>query len=352
MHPLYKRIQEEIRQRIRSGELRPGDMLPSEKTLAAQYNVSQITSKNALNGLVEEGLLVRFRGKGTFVRESDARSVEKGQGASEPQVSVALILPTMKTRVDQRLLDALEKYASAAQYELLIRITRESQREEARAIERFRDRGVNGFIVFPVEQENYNDAILRLSLDRVPLVLIDRFLKEIRTYSVSSDNTGGTCEAISALLSEGHRRIVYISTEIANTVTEERAKGYEKAFTRQELPIDKTLWCLLPLATIAEGEARAAIRQFLGERQDVTAVFAANAELARDARHAIDTLWSAEEAAPKLVSFDNPDLVGTPYISQQEDKMASVAVQLLSEQLGGVHEPRRVVVPVHYHPHA
>ncbi len=348
-HPLYKRIQDDIRQRVRSGELRPGDIVPSEKELALRYGVSQITSKNALNGLVEEGLLVRYRGKGTFVRSpeegSDAAAVNPaGQGAT-----IALVLPTMKTKVDQRLLDSLEKHASAARYELLIRITRESQEEESKAIERFRERGVNGFIVFPVEQENYNDSILRLSLERVPMVLVDRFLKEIRTYSVSSDNAGGSREAISALLDEGRSRIVYLSTEIANTVTEERAKGYESAYMERGLPIDKTLWCLLSLQTIAEGRALEEITGFLSERKDATAVFAANAELARYAEKAIRSVWGEEGARPKLAAFDDPDLKGVPFVSQKEEEIGRIAVELLAEQLRGGFEPRRVVVPVQYH---
>ena len=135
----------------------------------------------------------------------------------------------------------------------MIRITRESQEEEYRAIKQFQERGVDGFIIFPVEQESYNNAVLRLSLDRVPLVLVDRFLKEIKAYSVSSDNYAGVREAISSLLAAGHMRIAFLSPEITNSVTDERAKGFEAAFMEQGLPIDKTLWCMLDLETIAEG---------------------------------------------------------------------------------------------------
>lgn len=348
-HPLYKQIQMDIRQKIRFGELAPGALVPSEKDLAHQYGVSQITSKNALNGLVEEGLLERHRGKGTFVRTEAGNGTRKHRSVGDGS-TIALILPTMKTKVDQRLLDALEKYGAQAQLELFIRITRESREEESLAIERFRNRGVDGFIIFPVEQENYNDAILRLSLDRFPLVLVDRFLKEIRTYSVSSDNFGGAREAISDLLEEGHRRIAYLSTEITNTVTEERARGYEAAFTDRELPIDKSYWCLLPIDTIASGKAEEAITRFLGERPETTAVFAANAELARDAERAIRALWDGRpaHAMPKLTAFDDPNVRGATYIQQQEDEIGRVAVQLLAEQLAGRFEPRRVVVPVLY----
>ena len=141
-HPLYKQIQNDIRRSIQSGELPAGALVPSEKELAQRYGVSQITSKNALNGLVEEGFLVRYRGKGTFVR---SRALLKDRSPGRIRKTIAIILPTMKTKIDQQLLDGLERYCAEREYDLLIRISRESQEEESRAIEQFRERGVDGF---------------------------------------------------------------------------------------------------------------------------------------------------------------------------------------------------------------
>ncbi|MFE0555298.1 LacI family DNA-binding transcriptional regulator [Paenibacillus sp. NPDC058910] len=345
-HPLYKRIQNDIRQRIQSGELQAGALVASEKDLAQRYGVSQITTKNALNGLVEEGLLVRYRGKGTFVREQVI--LKELHLKSGTKKTIAIILPTMKTKIDQQLLDGLERYCAEREYDLLIRITRESQEEEYRAIKQFQERGVDGFIIFPVEQESYNNAILRLSLDRFPLVLVDRFLKEIKAYSVSSDNYGGVREAISSLLAVGHRRIAFLSPEITNSVTDERARGFEAAFMEQGLPIDKTLWCMLDLETIAEGHGQRDVVRFLRDRSDITAVFAVNAELARYTHYAIREMRTGAGNEPQLAAFDDPDIEGIPFVRQQLDEVSRRAVDLLSEQLSGTHEPRREVVPVHW----
>jgi GntR family transcriptional regulator len=55
-------------------QLAPGDILPSERQLCLDHGVSRITVREAIGQLVSEGLLVRVRGKGTFVAARTARS--------------------------------------------------------------------------------------------------------------------------------------------------------------------------------------------------------------------------------------------------------------------------------------
>jgi GntR family transcriptional regulator len=67
--PYYYQIEEWIRQLIARGELKPGDPLESEISLAQKLGVSRITVRQALNDLTEQGLLVRKRALGTTVAE-------------------------------------------------------------------------------------------------------------------------------------------------------------------------------------------------------------------------------------------------------------------------------------------
>lgn len=339
--PLYKKIQEDIKRLIAIGKLREGDRVPSEKELSERYRVSQITSKNALVGLMEEGLLVRIQGKGTFVmsKPEHATAIDQlGEWTAGPGKSgrIGLVLPTMKTKVDQRFLDNIEKYASAAGYEVMLRITRESQLEESKVISSFLKQGVDGMIIFPVENETYNDSILRLSLDRFPFVLIDRFLKEIKTYSVSSDNVNGTREAVEYLLNKGHSSIAFISPEITNTVTDERAQGFEQAFLEHGLSIDKSLWCLLPLDEIASGQSVEHIRTFIDDNPHITGIITANTELCRNAYKAAVASRRKVPDELELITFDPPDLPNVPYIRQNEEEMCRLTVELLIEQIEGL----------------
>jgi GntR family transcriptional regulator len=66
--PLYQRLQRALREAIDRRSLRADDALPPERDLAAEFGVSRITVRKAIDGLVNEGLLVRRHGSGTFVR--------------------------------------------------------------------------------------------------------------------------------------------------------------------------------------------------------------------------------------------------------------------------------------------
>lgn len=65
--PLYYQIREQLRAQIVSGALQPGDALPGETQICAETGVSRMTARQALVQLASEGLVVRRRGRGTFV---------------------------------------------------------------------------------------------------------------------------------------------------------------------------------------------------------------------------------------------------------------------------------------------
>lgn len=72
----YKEIAEDIRRGILEGKYNPNEQLPLEKEMCQQYNVSRITIKKAVDELVDEGLVIKRRGAGTFVKAFDNSDVE------------------------------------------------------------------------------------------------------------------------------------------------------------------------------------------------------------------------------------------------------------------------------------
>lgn len=65
--PLYSQLRELVRHQIEQGDLRPGEMLPTEKSFEEKYGLSRIMIRQALSRLVQEGYITRTRGKGSFV---------------------------------------------------------------------------------------------------------------------------------------------------------------------------------------------------------------------------------------------------------------------------------------------
>jgi GntR family transcriptional regulator len=67
--PLYRQLEEVIRGKIEKGIWSPGQLIPSEMDLIKEYGISRTTVREALGGLVAEGILQREQGRGTFVSE-------------------------------------------------------------------------------------------------------------------------------------------------------------------------------------------------------------------------------------------------------------------------------------------
>ena len=65
--PIYEQIVSQIKQKILSGELAEGEMLPSIRALAKDLRISVITTKRAYDELEHEGLIYTAAGRGCFV---------------------------------------------------------------------------------------------------------------------------------------------------------------------------------------------------------------------------------------------------------------------------------------------
>lgn len=85
-----------IRRLVDSGELEAGDVIPTEEAFCQAYNVSRSTVRAALKGLVDEGLLVRVRGKGTFVSGQKLRRKMESVYSFTHEMEAAGIRPSSR----------------------------------------------------------------------------------------------------------------------------------------------------------------------------------------------------------------------------------------------------------------
>lgn len=71
----YVQIANDIRNKILNGEFEANNKLPFEKDLCSRYSASKMTVKKALDTLVNEGLIVKRRGSGTFVKDMSSKDI-------------------------------------------------------------------------------------------------------------------------------------------------------------------------------------------------------------------------------------------------------------------------------------
>ncbi|HET7559770.1 MAG TPA: GntR family transcriptional regulator, partial [Limnochordia bacterium] len=136
--PLYQQLEDLIRSRIADGRLGPGDMLPPELDLAERFGVSRTTIRQALGALVQEGMLSRTAGRGTFVERSRPQGLH----------AVALVCPFTQWYMGD-LIHGLERVLKSAGYELIVRNSQHSAEAEVCELEQLQSLDVAGVVLWP-----------------------------------------------------------------------------------------------------------------------------------------------------------------------------------------------------------
>lgn len=252
--PLYQKIQEHIRDLIASEELAGGDRIPTDRQLMDEFNVSKITVVNALKGLANEGLITRVPGRGSFVSES-ARTAETA-GTSEPNLSASLftasdgsgvkqtgligmVIPSIEDYFATRLVEGARKAIEAKGRRLAILFSGGVLEHEKEAIAALQGIGAEGLLIFPVDEEQYNEEILAMKFAGYPFVLLDRYLPGVETNFIAADGRKGMELAVNYLWELGHREIALCSDSPLQTVTvQERIEGYMNALKQKEALIN------------------------------------------------------------------------------------------------------------------
>lgn len=90
--PLYIQLKEMILQRIANGEYLPGERIPSEREMAETYKINRMTVKNAVNSLVEEGVLYKVKNTGVYVTKPKNQRMYYFKNGADDTSSLGAIL--------------------------------------------------------------------------------------------------------------------------------------------------------------------------------------------------------------------------------------------------------------------
>lgn len=94
--PMYVQIEEVLKRRIKGGEFSIGTAIPSERDLTELFGVSRMTVRQSITNLVNEGLLHREKGRGTFVASPKVEQPLNGLTSFTEDMKVRGLVPSNK----------------------------------------------------------------------------------------------------------------------------------------------------------------------------------------------------------------------------------------------------------------
>ncbi|TLS54196.1 GntR family transcriptional regulator [Paenibacillus antri] len=346
---LYLKVADEVIGIIQSRNLQPHDPIPSEGELAKLFGVSRMTSKLALERLAEQGIVYRLPRRGTFLsgRQDGAPYAGEVAKEKEPDVpqegklhgQVALILPHISDYTSE-IITAAETEVRKHGFDLVLIISKDKD-DEDRSLQKLVEGGIGGIVLFPQGRKTCSDHVLRLKLQNIPIVIIDRIFREVQIDCVYHDHYQGSYHMAKYLIEKGHREIGYTSNAIDNiTSREERYQGYIQAMLDHAIPV-KTQFIHFRSVSCDPNrinESDPEQERFIQDNPQMTAVMCGDDHLA------ISTLFTALHmgiSVPErlsIVGFSDIQLSAlTPIplttVRQDTEKLARAATDLLMKRI-------------------
>lgn len=227
--PLYQQLAGLIRNRILSGEYRPGDRLPSELQLVSQLRISRDCVRRAIDLLVKGGLVKRVHGKGNFIFE--------WQETSNRSESIAFLVPDTRIFLFMNMLNGVVAAATARGYTTTFSFLGANDAEEQQNFTKLQNSGVAGLVIFPRSNSNYDPCIWNLFETGFPFILVDRYYPYLPCPFVGIDNLEAAYEAVTYLIRRGFHSIGFATSADMNTTTiRDRFSGYQKALADHHIP--------------------------------------------------------------------------------------------------------------------
>lgn len=338
--PRFEQVKQIIRRFIQENELRPGDLLPSEREWARRLRVSQMTVNRALKELEQEGVVTRVVGRGTFVLNNRIRTVP----TLRHLITFVFPIPDVAEYFEQNIYygpvvhgaqDALAELGCPVQFwkmgfEQLSSLPSEGLTQRA-------------FLFFaPTE-----DALPTLKSwweVGVPFVVIGASWSGVELPCVDTDNFNAAVKVVEFLFNLGHRRIALVVGNRRLPNNRDRHDGFLTAVRRHSLSVPDGWVIETALSAALSSSDIEKVREVLKSRKRPTAIFAAGYHLAAG------TLQIAKELGLKvpedlsIVAFDDPPSAGylDPPLTTVRQPLAELGrrgVFKLVALLEGQHEP-------------
>lgn len=225
--PAYVFIKRELKNRIEDGDLPEGERVPSEMELARQYNVSRNPTRQALRDLEFEGYIIRSPGRGSFVAPKSRR--QKPLRISEWR-TFALACPVLECHYTRQVVQGFIEQAVKKSFHTMVYFQHFNNETEFDFLADIRNSGIDGIALWLQHPGELTKELLgKFRRASFPFVLIDRYLRDLETDYVVTDNERVGYELTRLLIERGHRSLGFVTTPLDNTTVEDRLTGHRRA---------------------------------------------------------------------------------------------------------------------------
>lgn len=210
-------LETNLRKMIRNNELDPEKPIPSETTLGEEYNLCRNTVRKVLQTLMDEGLLYKRQGSGTFIIPSKSRSPKQIR-----KTKFLVFIPDFPGNraklpsYDKNLLSGISDYA--LQHFGTLELRSDGCSAE-RLLDQYRNLKFDG-IIWERPQKMYHSVIEKLHHHNIPQVTISRSIGEVP--SVFFDYRNGFIDVMDFLIRIGHKHIVFLDLPGEATIFKDR----------------------------------------------------------------------------------------------------------------------------------
>ncbi|MGA8941833.1 MAG: LacI family DNA-binding transcriptional regulator [Thermoactinomyces sp.] len=258
---------------------------------------------------------------------------------------VAIIVADIKNPYYTNIAKQIDDYLFTEGYNLIICNTDESPKKEKEIIRMLLSRNIDAIAIAPSDSQNTD--LSGLIDQNVPIVLLDRKIKDLQLPFVGTDNFKEAYSLTKFLIEKGHRNIGIINGSLKTSTGEERFLGYKKAMEDHGLSIDEK-W--MYNGGFEEKKAYDVLKRFLQTGDELpTALFSCNNLMTRGA---IKALKEGNVDIPddlSLISFGalaNQDLIcpRITCIEQDTTYIGRKAAELLLGKLKNKKQPQKTSV--------
>ncbi len=337
--PPYQLAKEQVRRLVNDGSY--ADRLPPERDLATTFGISYMTLRRAIGELVDEGLLRREVGRGTFV-------CSPGHLGRRTNTIGLILPPHVRDGVENQFYagvfaGALKSCAASGQSLVVAGGAEELMGNDGAKLRP--GRRVDGLVGAAIDQLSMPGVVAAARF--VPVVLLDSFSGP-DIPCVLADNIQASRAAIASLVALGHRRIGYVAGTLAG-VGLERLEGYHLALRDAGIPYDDAL---VMIGDFEFGSGLAAGERLLGRTPMPSAIACANDAMALGVLRAAQLQGVEIPARLSLIGFDDIPVASqvTPALSTvavPRFALGATAVRLLLERIADPTAalPERTILP-------